>query len=106
MKPVSIRALGVALAASMAGAPLAVAPLSAQDTNAVVEPEFEAENDPFIWLEETRSDRALEWIRRGYRLAADDRVRLRVRAEDPCLLGTAPTPVAVAARETTPEAGH
>ena len=53
-----------------------------------------------------KSDRALEWIRRGYRLAADDRVRLRVRAEDPCLLGTAPTPVAVAARETTPEAGH
>ena len=53
-----------------------------------------------------KSDCALEWIRRGYRLAADDRVRLRVRAEDPCLLGTAPTLVEVAARETTQEAGH
>ena len=40
-----------------------VAPLAAQDSNVVKDPEFEAENDPFIWLEETRSDRALDWVR-------------------------------------------
>ena len=53
-----------------------------------------------------KSQCALEWIRRGGRLVADDRVRMRIRAEDPCLLGTAPTLVEVAARETTQEAGH
>tara|TARA_B100000678_G_scaffold189392_1_gene158372 strand:+ start:2847 stop:5006 length:2160 start_codon:yes stop_codon:yes gene_type:complete len=62
MKSASIRALGAILAASVATAPLIVAPLAAQDTNTVVEPEYEAENDPFIWLEETRSDRALAWV--------------------------------------------
>ncbi len=38
------------------------APLFAQDANTVKEPEYEAENDPFIWLEETRSERALDWV--------------------------------------------
>ena len=62
MKPTSIRAILASLAVSVASAPLLTSPLAAQDTNAVVEPDFEAENDPFIWLEETRSDRALEWV--------------------------------------------
>lgn len=62
MKSASIRALAASLAVSVAAAPLIVSPLAAQDTNTVVEPEFEAENDPFIWLEETRSDRALAWV--------------------------------------------
>jgi prolyl oligopeptidase len=51
-----------ALAASLALATIA-APLAAQDSNTVTNTEFEAENDPFIWLEETRSDRALDWVR-------------------------------------------
>jgi len=62
MKPTSIRAILASLAVSVASAPLLTSPLAAQDTNAVVEPDFEAENDPFIWLEETRSDRALKWV--------------------------------------------
>ena len=62
MKSTSIRAIIASLAVSVASAPLLTSPLAAQDTNAVVEPEFEAENDPFIWLEETRSDRALKWV--------------------------------------------
>ena len=62
MKSTSIRAILASLAVSVASAPLITSPLAAQDTNAVVEPEFEAENDPFIWLEETRSDRALKWV--------------------------------------------
>ncbi|MEL7729500.1 prolyl oligopeptidase family serine peptidase [Citromicrobium bathyomarinum] len=62
MKSASIRALVASLVVSVAAAPLVVAPLSAQDTNTVVEPEYEAENDPFIWLEETRSERALNWV--------------------------------------------
>ncbi|MBH1943325.1 S9 family peptidase [Erythrobacter sp. YJ-T3-07] len=62
MKSTSIRAILASLAVSVACAPLLTSPLAAQDTNAVVEPEFEAENDPFIWLEETRSDRALKWV--------------------------------------------
>ena len=62
MKPTSIRAILASLAVSVASAPLLTSPLAAQDTNAVVEPDFEADNDPFIWLEETRSDRALEWV--------------------------------------------
>jgi prolyl oligopeptidase len=43
-------------------APLAVLshPLAAQSTEAVV---AEAENDPHIWLEEARSDKALAWVR-------------------------------------------
>ncbi|MHA6333095.1 prolyl oligopeptidase family serine peptidase [Qipengyuania sp. CAU 1752] len=51
-----------ALAASLALATIAT-PLAAQDSNTVTNTEFEAENDPFIWLEETRSDRALDWVR-------------------------------------------
>ena len=51
-----------ALAAGLALATLAAAPLAAQDGNTVTDPEWEAQNDPFIWLEETRSDRALEWV--------------------------------------------
>ena len=62
MKSTSIRAIIASLAVSVACAPLLTSPLAAQDTNAVVEPDFEAENDPFIWLEETRSDRALKWV--------------------------------------------
>ncbi|MEL7707822.1 prolyl oligopeptidase family serine peptidase [Citromicrobium bathyomarinum] len=62
MKSTSIRTILASLAVSVACAPLLTSPLAAQDTNAVVEPDFEAENDPFIWLEETRSDRALEWV--------------------------------------------
>ncbi|MBB3035540.1 prolyl oligopeptidase family serine peptidase [Alteriqipengyuania lutimaris] len=62
MKSASIRTLLASLAVSVAAAPLLTSPLAAQDTNTVVEPEFEAENDPFIWLEETRSDRALAWV--------------------------------------------
>ena len=62
MKSASIRALAASLAVSVAAAPLALSPLAAQDTNTVVEPEYEAENDPFIWLEETRSERALNWV--------------------------------------------
>ncbi|WP_226661122.1 prolyl oligopeptidase family serine peptidase [Alteriqipengyuania lutimaris] len=62
MKSTSIRAILTSLAVSVACAPLLTSPLAAQDTNAVVEPDFEAENDPFIWLEETRSERALEWV--------------------------------------------
>ncbi|NNC60033.1 MAG: S9 family peptidase, partial [Erythrobacter sp.] len=58
MSLISIRAL----AASLALATIA-APLAAQDSNTVTNTEFEAENDPFIWLEETRSDRALDWVR-------------------------------------------
>lgn len=62
MRSTSIRAILASLAVSVACAPLLTSPLAAQDTNAVVEPDFEAENDPFIWLEETRSERALEWV--------------------------------------------
>ena len=62
MKSTSIRTILASLAVSVASAPLLTSPLAAQDTNAVVEPDFEADNDPFIWLEETRSDRALEWV--------------------------------------------
>jgi|TARA_R100000049_G_scaffold4928_1_gene12353 prolyl oligopeptidase len=62
MTSTSIRAILASLAVSVACAPLLTSPLAAQDTNAVVEPEFEAENDPFIWLEETRSDQALKWV--------------------------------------------
>ena len=62
MKSASIRTLLASLAVSVAAAPLLTSPLAAQDTNTVVEPEFEAENDPFIWLEETRSERALNWV--------------------------------------------
>ena len=62
MKSASIRALAASLALSAAWAPALFSPLTAQDSNTVMEPEFEAENDPFIWLEETRSERALEWV--------------------------------------------
>ncbi|GAB5349924.1 prolyl oligopeptidase family serine peptidase [Alteriqipengyuania sp. 357] len=62
MKSASVRTLAASLALSAAWAPALVSPLSAQDSNTVMEPEYEAENDPFIWLEETRSDRALEWV--------------------------------------------
>ena len=48
MKPTSIRAILASLAVSVASAPLLTSPLAAQDTNAVVEPDFEADNDPFI----------------------------------------------------------
>ncbi|ABC63851.1 prolyl oligopeptidase family serine peptidase [Erythrobacter litoralis] len=58
MKFTSMQALAAGLALATA-----VSPLDAQDSNTVLEPEYEAENDPFIWLEETRSDRALEWVR-------------------------------------------
>ncbi|NCP19950.1 MAG: S9 family peptidase [Erythrobacter sp.] len=62
MKSTKTRATLAALALSAAWSPAFLTPLAAQDTNTVTEPEFEAENDPFIWLEETRSDRALEWV--------------------------------------------
>ena len=55
MKSASIRALAASLALSAAWAPALFSPLTAQDSNTVMEPEFEAENDPFIWLEEARS---------------------------------------------------
>ncbi|MED5262512.1 MAG: hypothetical protein VX574_08975 [Myxococcota bacterium] len=42
----------------------------------------------------------------GGRLVADDQVRMRIRAEAPCLLGAESTLVEVAARETTQEAGR
>ncbi|RPF72381.1 prolyl oligopeptidase family serine peptidase [Aurantiacibacter spongiae] len=58
MKLVSTRAL----ATSLALAALTATPVAAQDSNTVTNTEFEAENDPFIWLEETRSDRALAWV--------------------------------------------
>ncbi len=60
MKSVSTRAiaLSLALAVTATGAGQA----AAQDADTVANTEFEAENDPFIWLEETRSDRALEWV--------------------------------------------
>ncbi|MCP9222706.1 prolyl oligopeptidase family serine peptidase [Erythrobacter sp. LQ02-29] len=68
MKFVSNRAIATALAV----ATLAAAPLAAQNTeteNAAAmadtdtDAKFEAENDPFIWLEETRSVPALTWVR-------------------------------------------
>nr|WP_137677906.1 prolyl oligopeptidase family serine peptidase [Parerythrobacter lutipelagi] len=58
MKLVSTRALAAGLALATLSTPLV-----AQDSNTVMEPEYEAENDPFIWLEETRSDRSLDWVR-------------------------------------------
>ena len=58
MKSVSTRALAAALAL----APFTATTALAQDADTVANTEFEAENDPFIWLEETRSDRALAWV--------------------------------------------
>ncbi|GGD48683.1 prolyl oligopeptidase family serine peptidase [Erythrobacter arachoides] len=60
MKLLSTSALALCLALAATAAP----PALAQDADAVTNTEFEAENDPFIWLEETRSDRALEWVGR------------------------------------------
>ena len=57
----STRALAAALVATVAATGLAM-PAAAQDGNVVTDTTFEAENDPFIWLEETRSDRALAWV--------------------------------------------
>ena len=57
MKFISTRALATGIALATIATPLA-----AQDGNVVIDTEFEAENDPFIWLEETRSERALDWV--------------------------------------------
>ena len=59
MKIVSRRTMAAVLAISA----LQTTPLAAQDEGTSVnQPEFEAENDPFIWLEEARSDRAMAWV--------------------------------------------
>ncbi|WP_284126004.1 prolyl oligopeptidase family serine peptidase [Parerythrobacter aestuarii] len=74
----SMRALaaGLALAAAAAATPLA-----AQDSNTVTDTEWEAANDPFIWLEETRSDRALDWVR-GENAKTEDALQTDPRFEE------------------------
>ena len=54
------KSLRRALLLSLAPLALTGPPLAAQTEGAAV---AEAENDPFIWLEEARSDKALAWVR-------------------------------------------
>ena len=60
MKRVSTRAIALSLVFALTTTGAVEA--SAQDADTVANTDFEAENDPFIWLEETRSERALAWV--------------------------------------------
>lgn len=63
-----------ALAASLAISALGAAPLAAQQTGETV---AEADVDPFIWLEEARSEEALAWVR------AENERTMELLASDP-----------------------
>ena len=64
MKFAANKARLLAVAASVTVATTIAAPLSAHEIGETVpEPVAEAENDPYIWLEEARSDEALAWVR-------------------------------------------
>ena len=74
MKILSRRTMAAVLAISA----LQTTPLAAEDEGTSVnQPEFEAENDPFIWLEEARSDRAMAWVE------AENNRTMKLLAGDP-----------------------
>lgn len=71
MKAVSIRALAAGLALASL-----TTPLVAQDANTVTDT-AEADVDPFIWLEEARSEEALAWVK------AENERTMELLASDP-----------------------
>ncbi len=62
MQSVSTRAFAIGIALTALATSIAGTPLAAQDSNTVTDTQWESANDPFIWLEETRSERALQWV--------------------------------------------
>lgn len=67
-----------ALAASLAFTALGAAPLAAQQTGVpVADQTAEADVDPFIWLEEARSEQALAWVK------AENERTMELLASDP-----------------------